>query len=181
MFLLPFRNIFQLSFFRIQLSVFFADFIEYSVGCIPNSFLKQIEKYLGSLNPTLYARSEMRIFLFSSMILQAAFKRMLRTKLVVLSPVSDFIFFVKCGTTCCHLIDKLSYVKLRIIRCRFTQSMASWRNFSSSEVIFEKELWFDMVYFVCFSFLQILRLRNISLRRISHHINPKKMQLVKRK
>ncbi|MDE8721458.1 hypothetical protein PZH44_11040, partial [Alistipes putredinis] len=41
-------------------------FIIYSVGESPNFFLKQELKYLGSLKPTAYAKSAIRIFFFSS-------------------------------------------------------------------------------------------------------------------
>ena len=65
-------------------------FIIYSVGESPNFFLKQELKYLGSLKPTAYAKSAIRIFFFSSISRQAACKRTLLINAEGVSPVNSF-------------------------------------------------------------------------------------------
>ena len=85
----------------------------------------------------------MRIFGFSSIILQAAFRRILRTKPVVFNPVNDFNFLCNVVRLVAISSTNCGTSKPGSSKWRFTQATASCKNFSSSEGI---KIWWNSWY-----------------------------------
>lgn len=117
-----------------SVSVFPSFCARYSLGEMPNFLRKQRVKYLGSLNPTLKARSLMRIFLFSSSRRKAACRRTLEMKARGVSPVSYFSLSFRVERAMPMADTNLPRSKSCSSRWAFTHSMAFFRNCSSSGV-----------------------------------------------
>ena len=115
MFLLPFRNIFQLSFFRIQLSVF-CRFHRVFCRLHTEFFLETDRKIFRIVEPHFVCQIRDADILILIHDFAGCFQTNAPYKTGCIESCESFHLFVKCGTTCCHLIDKLSYVKLRIIQ-----------------------------------------------------------------